>query len=734
MRSTALLQRLHERGVLRVAASYAVIAWLLLQIADVTFEPLGVPRWVMIALITTAVLGFPVAIMLAWHFELGDRGLERDTAVDAAARPVVHGLRRYADVAIIGVLLATVSALLVRQSDLAKPPPPDRPTIAVLPFANLSGDPEQEYFSDGLAQELLDRLGRVPGLAVIGRSSSFSLKGKGLDTLAVAKRLGATTILEGAVRRDGARLKVSATLLDGRTGRTIWSQSYHRAMGDVFAVQEDVAAAVIASIAPAARGEPANTAAAPVTADVSAYDLYLLGLSAQEAEPGDRARDAVISREQALRVDPQFAKAHAALARALLIWLEHAVVPPPADAERRAETEIYKALALDPSSSEAHASLCALLSHAEHADAEANCKRALELNPNNTTALWEYWELLHDDDRLDDAGVVMTRLAQLDPASLRFWRAHIRTALWQGGADAYKKEFERALQFFSADPDALNLLGRSARTRGFAAQALHASLLIERAGNLDLAVSAALVPLMLVDNYPRAKLMSDWLRRRDPLSDIALWFALELAVLTADRNNADALIAELSSRHAANPQGLGGVAFWLAVQGQYAEAAEVYARAGPLLDTQANAPGEGAHACSAATPALLRTYRAMGRTDEAQSLATRCLEVLRRRFEDEEGTPRDTDTAFALAALAANEGYKDEAVRALDNNVERKPLEPFFDPRLPWYRNLEGHPGYADYLAERQRRMEQARAEMESIQEQFPNSVIVRMIRTGQPP
>ena len=730
MRSTALLQRLHERGVLRVAASYAVIAWLLLQIADVTFEPLGVPRWVMIALITTAVLGFPVAIMLAWHFELGDRGLTRDTAADAAARPVVHGLRRYADVAIIGVLLATVAALLVRQSDLGKPPPPDRPTIAVLPFANLSGDPAQEYFSDGLAQELLDRLGRVPGLAVIGRSSSFSLKGKDLDTLAVAERLGATTVLEGAVRRDGVRLKVSATLLDGRTGRTIWSQSFDRAMTDVFAVQEDVAAAVIASIAPAARGEPANTAAAPVTADVSAYDLYLLGLSAQEAETGDRARDAVNYLEQALRVDPQFAKAHAALARGLLIWLEHAIVPPPVDAERRAEAEIYKALALDPSSSEAYASLCALLYRAEHADAEANCKRALDLNPSNTTALW----LLHDHGRPDDADVVMTRLAQLDPASLRFWRAHIRTALWQGGADAYKKEFDRALQFFSADPDALNLLGRSARIRGFAAQALQASLLIERAGNLDLAVFAAIIPLMLVDNYPRAKLMSAWLRRRDPLQETALWFALELAVLTADRNSVDALTAELGSRHAANPQGLGGVAFWLAVQGRYAEAAEVYARAGPLLDIISNTPGEGAHACSAATPALLRTYRAMGRTDEAQSLATRCLDLLRGRYEDEEGTPRDSDTALALAALAANEGYKDEAVRALHTSVERKPLEVSFDPRLPWYRNLEGHPGYADYLTERQRRMERARAEMESVQEQFPDSVIVRMIRTGQPP
>jgi hypothetical protein len=124
----------------------------------------------------------------------------------------------------------------------------------------------------------------------------------------------------------------------------------------------------------------------------------------------------------------------------------------------------------------------------------------------------------------------------------------------------------------------------------------------------------------------------------------------------------------------------------------------------------------------------------MGRTDEAKSLATRCLALLRARYKEEEGTPRDNDTAADLAALAANEGYKDEAVRALRTAVERKPLELSFHPRLPWYRNLEGHPGYADYLAERQRRMIEARAEMESIQKRFPDSVIVRMIRTGQAP
>jgi hypothetical protein len=131
------LHHLRERGVIRVAASYAVIAWLLLQIADVTFEPLGVPRWVMVALIVTASLGFPVAIALAWFYELGDRGVARDTAVEGAARPVVHGLRRYADVVIIGVLLAAVGVLLVRQSDLGQSGA-GGPAIAVLPFENLS--------------------------------------------------------------------------------------------------------------------------------------------------------------------------------------------------------------------------------------------------------------------------------------------------------------------------------------------------------------------------------------------------------------------------------------------------------------------------------------------------------------------------------------------------------------------------------------------------------------------
>ena len=133
---TAWLHRLRERGVIRVAASYAVITWLLLQIADVTFEPLGVPRWVMVSLIVSAILGFPVAVALAWFYETGDGGVTRDTAAEGVPRPVVQGLRRYADVAIIGVLLTAVAVLLVRQSDLG-PSGAKGMAIAVLPFENL---------------------------------------------------------------------------------------------------------------------------------------------------------------------------------------------------------------------------------------------------------------------------------------------------------------------------------------------------------------------------------------------------------------------------------------------------------------------------------------------------------------------------------------------------------------------------------------------------------------------
>jgi adenylate cyclase len=389
----SLLQRLRERGVVRVAVSYVVIAWLTLQIADVVFEPLGIPAWAMTALVIAALAGFPIAIALAWFLEIGAHGVEVDTATVGVPRPTARGLRRYADMIVIGVLVVAVAVLAVRQSDLGKPKPPENPAIAVLPFANMSGDPEQEYFSDGLAQEVLDRLGRIPGLTVIARSSSFAYKGKDADSRTIARQLGATTLLGGSVRRDGERLRLSAQLVDGATGREIWSGTFDRRMSDVFAVQEELAGAIIDAIVPTARGE-ASKRPMPLTADVKAYDLYLLGRQAQEARTGWRLRDSVSYFEQAIASDPKFAKAHAALARSLALWRYYREIPPPDDVSRRAEAEAHAALALDPDSSEAHAALATAVRDEHPETAEREYQRALELNSNNVAALWDYVVLL----------------------------------------------------------------------------------------------------------------------------------------------------------------------------------------------------------------------------------------------------------------------------------------------------------------------------------------------------
>jgi len=174
----------------RVALSHAVIAWLLLQIADVILGPIGAPPWAMTALIIAAAVGFPIAVALARFLEIGEDGVQFDTAAAGEARPPARGLRHYADAIVIGVLLMAVVALLVRQPDIGKPKPPENPAIAVLPFENLSGDPSQEYLSEGLAEEMLEKL-------------------------------GVTTLLEGSVRRDGPRLKLNALLIDGASGQQL---------------------------------------------------------------------------------------------------------------------------------------------------------------------------------------------------------------------------------------------------------------------------------------------------------------------------------------------------------------------------------------------------------------------------------------------------------------------------------------------------------------------------------
>jgi TolB-like protein len=712
-----LIARLRERGVLRVAASYAVIAWLLLQIADVTFDPLGVPKWVMTSLIVAAVLGFPVAVALAWFYEVGDHGVQRDTAAEGAARPSVHGKRRYSDLVIIGVLLVAVAVLLVRQSDIGKPPLPASPAIAVLPFENLSGDPEQEYFSDGLAVEVLDRLGRVPGLRVIASSSSFSFKGKNQDAKTVAGQLGVTTVLQGSVRRDGRKLKVNAKLIDGSTGFQLWSGSFDREVTDIFAVQAELAAAVIDAIVPAARGDTAP--APPPTTNLDAHDHYLLGLAAQRSREVSRLSESVAHLEQAVALDPSYAQAHAALANSLLLAMGYSGgrwTGGPTDPLARAEQAAYKALALDASLSDAHGALGNVLRYAQRPGAEDEYKRALELNPNNAIVAHDYTVLLSDlPGREADANALLDRALELDPRSAIDWTNKLGRVLETEGTAAYRKQFEKAMQVFAGDADGLGVLTLAANaSTGYPYEAYrlsHAlSHAIDRAGgDRTTAMLASLSPLIALGEYDECLARIDAIKAIGGVAAVTIAPSEIMAAgLKGDFKRLDAALAIPDRANVADHYRYVVDAFWYSAQDRFEEAATALARAGDFEQV----PDGGVMGASlgvGALPAVVRIYDAEGREHEAQAMVARFRERLRR---EPGARGRDATQNVLLAEVAIAAGQRAEAVRHLQAAMKQVPIPERLHPQLPWFRSLEGEPGYAQIVDELEQRRAAIRAQI----------------------
>ena len=755
-RAGGVLARARRRGVLRVAASYLVIAWLLLQIADVVFEPLGVPRWGMTALIVAAALGLPVALLLAWFYEIGDDGIHRDTAPAEAVRPTVHGVRRYADVIIIGLLLVTVAALLVRQSDLGKPVPPENPSIAVLPFDNLSGDPEQAYFSDGLAEEMLDRLGRVPGLRVLARSSSFSFRGRNADARTVAQRLGATTVLEGSVRRDGRRLRLNARLVDGASGEQIWSGSFDRDLTDVFAVQAELASAVVQAVIPGALGNTALSPAPPTT-DFDAYDLLLLARSKLNTRQSGEVQQAVDLAQRAIGLDPDFARAQALLGHALVLQSIYGGFVGTGESQamlRRAEAAIFRALSLDPDLSDAHVAYATLLRQTNRPGAEQEYQRALELNPNNAAAWHDYGVYLSNVARRpQEAAEAGRRALELDPRSAVTW-ANYLARLHESGDPRYAAELDRAIGLLSdiegglaglrvsflpkgTDPPDAEMerrIEQFAAARGALDMASIEAFLAGQpvtAMKLALAVARGAGPSVLPTWITRARAwtMVDLARAQRELANaklgttpsgvpekrLLLWLRLDVAGLTGDYAEVHTLLAELEAELGQHDQSLNACrAFWLVVQDRAGEAAAALELAEPIPDSDLPYRLGGSVEWGQMLPAQLRIYRATGRVSEATALVEQHLGRLRKTLRD----PSEVDEKpwSALAGIAANEGLREEAVEALREAMKRAPLPFDFRPELPWFRSLEGYPPYDEILRERARRIAGIRAEMDRLE------------------
>ena len=281
-----LIQELKRRNVLKVGAAYIVLAWLVAQVADLASDTFDAPAWFMKMLVTVLALMLPLVLFFAWAYELTPEGLKKEKEVDRS-QSITRETGRKLDFVIIGVLLVALGYFAVdkfylvpaqhaEQQAAAKDDAGEATkSIAVLPFVNMSEDVSNEYFSDGISEEILNAIAKVPELQVAGRTSSFAFKGENQDLREIGKTLGVDHILEGSVRKAGAKVRITAQLIRVDNGFHLWSDSYDRQLDDVFAIQDEIANAILAQLkAHLVDGDTAVVAAQRTNSE--AYDLYLL--------------------------------------------------------------------------------------------------------------------------------------------------------------------------------------------------------------------------------------------------------------------------------------------------------------------------------------------------------------------------------------------------------------------------------------------------------------------------
>ena len=406
---------LRRRNVYKVAIAYAVVAWLLMQIATQVFPFLEIPNWAIRLVIMLIVIGFPIALVIAWAFELTPVGIKRTESADELPTKAPRNRAWLYVIVISGAISASLFFIgrysaTSKQSGLIEVP---AKSIAVLPFVDLSQAKDQEYFCDGISEEILDALARVEGLRVVARTSSFSFKGKNADVGEIAQKLNVQNVLEGSLRREGNRIRITAQLINARNGFHIWSDTFERELQGVFAVQDEITRSIVdalkikLAVAPPVR-TPGST---------EAYDLYLKGLYYSNKSDEENLRKSLSLFQQALDKDPNFARAWTGIIK---VWeqLADAYVRP-LEAYPRVKEAASKALALDDKDAEAHCYLgeVKLLIDRDVAGAEAEIKRALQLDRNSATAhYFMSWLKLTQGDC--DEGVNQIQEAEkLDPLS-----------------------------------------------------------------------------------------------------------------------------------------------------------------------------------------------------------------------------------------------------------------------------------------------------------------------------
>ena len=413
---------LKRRNVYKVAVAYAIVGWLLIQIATQVFPFLEIPNWVVRLVIAVVAIGFPIALIIAWAFELTPQGIKRTEEADREGeRPSRSHAWIY--IAIIGAAFSAglffMGRYSARQNDSTVSVELAAKSIAVLPFDNLSRDPDNAYFAEGVQDEILTRLAKVADLKVISRTSTQRFKSTPDNLPQIAKQLGVMHILEGSVQKANNQVRVNVQLINAMTDAHLWADTYDRKLTDIFAVESEIAHTIAETLQAKLTGSEKQMMAAVPTTDTNAYELYHKGRSLWEKRSGDSIPKAIAFYEQAIASDPNYALAYAGLANAYVI-LPYWTNANRREANTKAKEAALKALSIDPNLAEAHRALGKVLffSEIDIPGATREYQRAIELKPNEAAAHhWYGNDVLAATGRFEEAIAEGKRAVSLDPLS-----------------------------------------------------------------------------------------------------------------------------------------------------------------------------------------------------------------------------------------------------------------------------------------------------------------------------
>jgi TolB-like protein/Tfp pilus assembly protein PilF len=418
---TNFLTELKRRNVYKVAIAYAVVAWLLMQIATQVFPFLEIPNWAIRLVIMLIVIGFPIALVIAWAFELTPEGLKRTEFAGELSKKSARN-RIWLYVVVVAGAISVSLFLLGRYTaptKLSGSTNAAAKSIAVLPFENLSEDKANAYFADGIQEEILTRLAKIADLKVISRTSTQQYGSKPGNLSEIAKQLGVANILEGSVQKAGDSVRVSVNLIQAASDSHLWAETYDRKLNDIFAVESDIATTIAETLQAKLTGSEKTAIAKRPTANPEAYELYLKGRYFWNKRTAADLRTAIEYFNEALGKDPGYALAYAGLADSYTL-LHVFGAASPADSFPQAQEAAKKAVELDETSAEAHTSLAwmLILYDFDFERAYKEFERAIQLNPNYATAHHWYGVTLAMTGQFDRAIAEGKRAVELDPLSL----------------------------------------------------------------------------------------------------------------------------------------------------------------------------------------------------------------------------------------------------------------------------------------------------------------------------